>query len=678
MGIAADIAIILVAALMGGFVARRFGQPLILGYIIAGVLVGPYTGGVTVTEIHDIELLAEIGVALLLFALGLEFNFTKLQRVRAIAFIGTPIQLAITIGVGYGIGQLLGWPTYESIWFGALISLSSTMIILKTLMAQGTLGTLASRIMIGMLIVQDLAVVPMLIILPELQNLEQGLPILGFAILRAAIFLLVMVYGGMWLIPQVLKRIAAWNSRELFLVSVMAIGLGIGYVTYLVGLSFAFGAFVAGMVLSESDYSHQALSDILPLRDVFGLLFFVSVGMLIDPAFLIANLGTVLLVVLLVACAKAAVFGGITRAFGYREQIPLAVGFGLFQIGEFAFVLARVGLTRGVIRSETFALVLATAVITMILTPFATRAVEPLFQWYQRQRACPPVETSHMPHEGLHDHIIIVGYGRVGRYTGEVLHQLNMPCVVIDQDQRAVDQAKASGLPVIYGDASSPVVLEAAGVHAARLVLVVVSAALDVELVVRQVRQLDPDLHIVARATRLSQVEDLRRFGIHEIVQPEFEAGLELVRQTLLHFDIPAAEIEHLSDAIRTERYQPFETLHTDTQVLAQLRRARHALGIEWMTLPADAPVVGQRIGASGIRERTGASIAALLRNEVVVSNPGPEEVLSAGQSVAIVGTPEQRAAFRIAMTAKAEEHGSVEQVVEAHPPAPFAPPSIS
>jgi monovalent cation:H+ antiporter-2, CPA2 family len=678
MGIAADIAIILVAALLGGFVAQRLSQPLIVGYIVAGVLVGPYTGGVTVTEIHDIELLAEIGVALLLFALGLEFNFKKLQRVRAIAFIGTPIQLALTIGVGYGVGRLLGWSAYESLWFGALISLSSTMVILKTLMAQGTLGTLASRIMIGMLIVQDLAVVPMLIILPELQNLEQGLWILGFAVLRAIVFLLIMVYGGMWFIPLVLRRIAAWNSRELFLVSVMAIGLGIGYATYLVGLSFAFGAFVAGMVLSESDYSHQALSDILPLRDVFGLLFFVSVGMLIDPAFLIANLGTVLLVVLLVASAKALVFGGITRAFGYREQIPLAVGFGLFQMGEFAFVLARVGLTKGVIRSETFALILATAVITMILTPFATRAVEPLFQWYQRWRGRPQIGASHLPDEGLRDHIIIVGYGRVGRYAGEVLHQLNMPCVVIDQDQRAVDQAKASGLPVIYGDASSPVVLEAAGVHNARLVLVVVSAALDVELVVRQVRQLDPDLHIVARATRLSQVEDLRRFGIHEIVQPEFEAGLELVRQTLLHFDIPAAEIERLSDAIRTERYQPFETLHTDAQVLAQLRRARHALDIEWMTLPPDAPIVGRSIGSSGIRERTGASIAALLHNEIVVSNPGPEEVLSAGQSIAIVGTAEQRAAFRSVLTLKTGEPEFAQPVVDAPASSPYAPPSTS
>lgn len=673
MGIAADIAIILVAALAGGFVAQRLGQPLLLGYIIAGVLVGPYTGGVTVTEIHDIELLAEIGVALLLFALGLEFNFTKLQRVRAIAFFGTPIQLLVTIGLGYGIGQLLGWQPLESIWFGALISLSSTMVILKTLMALGTLGTLASRIMVGMLIVQDLAVVPMLIILPALQNLEQGLPALGYAIVRAAVFLVAMIYGGTRIIPLILKRIARWNSRELFLVSVMALGLGIGYITYLFGLSFAFGAFVAGMVLSESEYSHQALSDILPLRDVFGLLFFVSVGMLLDPAFLLANLGMVLLVVILVAVGKALIFGTITWSFGYRGAIPLAVGFGLFQIGEFAFVLERVGLANGALRTQTFNLVLATAVVTMILTPFATRAVDPLVAWFQRWRKRPAFATFHISNEDLQDHTIIVGYGRVGRYTAEVLHQLSMPCVIIDQDQHAIDHAKLNGLSVIYGDASSAIVLEAAGIHHARLVLVVVSAALDVELVVRKVRELNPELHVVARATRLSQVEELRRFGIHEIVQPEFEAGLELVRQTLLHFDIPAVEIERLSDSIRTERYQPFETLHTDARLLEQLRRARSALTIEWVNLPPDAPVVGLRVGDSRIREETGVSIAALIRDDQAVSNPGPDELLSAGQSVAIVGSEEQRAAFRRFIAPASDEAATAPDMPTVTPPAEMA-----
>src|SRR6266545_5012026 len=619
MGIAADIAIILVAALLGGFLAQRLRQPLILGYIVAGILVGPHTGGVTVTEIHDIELLAEIGVALLLFALGLEFNLQKLGRIRSIAFFGTPLQLLLTIALGFGIGALLGWSAYESLWLGALVSLSSTMVILKTLMAQGRMGTLASRIMIGMLVVQDLAVVPMLIILPELDSLGQGLGRLGLAVLYAAAFLAAMIYGGTRLIPALLKRIAAWNSRELFLISVLAIGLGIGYATYLAGLSFAFGAFVAGMVLSESEYSHQALSDVIPLRDVFGMLFFVSVGMLLDPAFLVANLGTVLLLVLLVVVGKALIFGGITRAFGYAAPTALAVGLGLFQIGEFAFVLARVGIAQGAIQPDHFALILSATVTTMVLTPFATRLVEPLGRWYGRRGGAAPLEAFQLPEAGLHNHIIIVGYGRVGRYTADVLQRLNLPCVVIDQDQQAVDRAKAAGLPVIYGDASSPVVLGAAGVQRARLALVVVSAP----------------------------IEHLQRFGIYEIVQPEFEAGLELVRQTLLHFDVPAVEIEHLSDTIRTERYQPFETLHTDAQLLSQLRRSRNALDIEWLTLPPDAPLVGQPIASSGIREHTGASIAALLHDGALLSNPGPDEVLHGGQTVAILGTPEQRNAFR-------------------------------
>ncbi|MFL5807466.1 MAG: cation:proton antiporter [Roseiflexaceae bacterium] len=643
MGIAADIAIILVAALLGGYLAQRLRQPLILGYIIAGILVGPHTGGVTVTEIHDIELLAEIGVALLLFALGLEFNFKKLERVRGIAFLGTPIQLILTIALGYGIGQAFGWPAYESLWFGALVSLSSTMVILKTLMAQGTLGTLASRIMIGMLIVQDLAVVPMLIILPELNNLERGLPQLGLAVLQAAAFLLAMIYGGTRVIPAILKRIAAWNSRELFLISVMALGIGVGYATYLVGLSFAFGAFVAGMVLSESEYSHQALSDIIPLRDVFGMLFFVSVGMLLDPAFLLANLGTVLLVVVLIALGKAAIFGGLARAFGYRGLTPIAVGLGLFQIGEFAFVLARVGISRQAISTDLYALVLAAALITMILTPFAMRAAEPVFNWYRRWRGGPPLPViPDLAHQARQDHIIIAGYGRVGRYTADVLGRLALPFVVIELDQNLMDQVKTSGIPAIYGDASSPVVLEAAGVHTARLMLVAVSAAIDVELIVRQVRQLNPDLHIVARAARRAQIDELRAFGIHEIVQPEFEAGLEMVRQSLLHFGIPALEIEQLSDTVRSELYQPFQTLHTDAHLLDRLRGTRRTLEVEWVLIPADSPLAGQSIEAAAIRQRTGASIVAVLRDTETYLNPASALVLEAGDSVAIMGTPAQ------------------------------------
>ena len=347
MGIAGDIALILVAALLGGIVARSLGLPLILGYIAAGVLVGPHTFGPSVGDVHEIELLAEIGVALLLFTIGLHFSLGELAPVRRIALLGTPVQMLLTIAFGYGAGRLLldlGW--VESVWLGALISLSSTAVVLKTLGEQGVLGTLSARVMIGMLIVQDLAIVVLLTVLPVLENVKEGLPDLGLAVLKAAAFIGTMLLLGSRVLPLLLARLAAWGSRELFMVSVVAIGVGVGYATYLVGLSFAFGAFLAGMVLSESDYSHQALAEVEPLRDVFAMIFFVSVGLLINPAFLWANFGTIALFVALVLIVKGLIFGGLARVFGYGNIVPFAVGLGLFQVGEFSFLLARGGPTR--------------------------------------------------------------------------------------------------------------------------------------------------------------------------------------------------------------------------------------------------------------------------------------------------------------------------------------------
>jgi CPA2 family monovalent cation:H+ antiporter-2 len=556
VGIAADIALILVAALVGGYVAQRLGQPLILGYIVAGVMVGPHTGGPRVGDAHEIELLAEIGVALLLFTLGIEFNLARLARVRGIAFLGTPVQIALSTLLGWGVGLLLGWSSYSALWLGAMAALSSTMVTLKTLSAQGAIGTLASRVMIGMLIVQDLAVVPMMIVLPELDSLRDGLPALGWAVLRAGLFLGAMVLVGTRVIPAVLKGIAAWGSRELFLIAVMALGLGVGYATYLAGLSFAFGAFVAGMVLSESDYGHQALSDIVPLRDIFGMLFFVSVGMLLDPRFVLAHLGDILLLVAGIGTGKALIFAAVTRAFGYTGEIPLAVGLGLFQVGEFAFVLARAGLAAGALTADQSGLVLAATLATMLLTPAVSALSAPAYALLGRWLPAPPPAPAHAEH-GLHDHIIIAGYGRVGRYIANLLSRLDHAYVVIERDQGRLDTLKAACVPVIYGDAASPVVLEAAGIHHARLLLVAVSAGIDVEGIVRRARALNPQLHIVARATRLGQLEVLRALGIHEVVQPEFEAGLEMVRQTLLHFAVPPLEIERLSDEVRAEHYKP-------------------------------------------------------------------------------------------------------------------------
>lgn len=648
MGIAADIAIIVVASLVGGLVAQRLKQPLILGYILAGVLVGPYTGGVTVTGIHDIELLAEIGVALLLFALGVEFSFRELQPVRRIALLGTPIQMLLTILYGLGIARLLGWDVISALWFGALISLSSTMVILKTLMSQGQLGTLSSRVMIGMLIVQDLAVVPLMIILPQLSNLEAGLPVLGFAVLRAAIFLAAMIFIGTRVIPRLMTAIARWNSRELFLIAVTAIALGVGYSTYLFGLSFAFGAFVAGMVISESDFSHQALGDIIPLRDIFSMLFFVSVGMLLDPRFLMANLGAVVLVVLLIAVGKGLIFAGLGRAFGYGNVVPLAVGLGLFQVGEFSFVLARVGLSTRSISTDLYSLVLTVALMTMILTPFFTRAVGPLYSLRRRWSKREPLQTINLPQEGLHDHVVIAGGGRVGQYVAQVLQRLDLAFVVVELDQWRVEQCKKAGLPVIYGDAGHPVVLEAAGIEEARLLIITAPSIAVAQSIVDHVRRLKPELHIVVRASSVEAMEALRERGVYEVVQPEFEAGLEVVRQALLHLDVSATQIQQYTDGVREELYAPLYEAHAHYHTVAQLRTASHLMDLTWVALPEKSPLVGRTIQEMRIRTRTGASVVGVIHDGALLPNPEPTYRFQAGDIVGVLGDPEQRDAFQV------------------------------
>jgi K+:H+ antiporter len=647
MGIAGDIALILVAAFLGGIVARQLGLPLILGYILAGVLVGPNTGGPTVGDVHEIELLAEIGVALLLFTIGLHFSLSELRPVRRVALTGTAIQMLLTIVFGYGFGLFLGLGSSEAIWFGALISLSSTAVVLKTLAEGGVLNTLSGRVIIGMLIVQDIAVVPLLVLLPELGNMGEGLPRLGVAVLQAALFVAVMALFGARIFPWLMARVASWNSRELFLISVVATGLGVGYGTYLFGLSFAFGAFVAGMILSQSDYSHQALADITPLRDVFAMLFFVSVGMLIDPVFLLDEAATITAIVLAVFLFKGLLFAGLARGFGYGNIVPFAVGLGLFQVGEFSFVIARVGIDVGALSSRTYSLALTTAVVTMALTPFAARAAPLLYGRWREWFPVEPLKTVDLPETGLKDHVVIVGYGRVGSFVARMLRALEQPFVVVDLDPGRADAARESRLPVVYGDAAAEPILEAAGVREARLILVTVPDAIGARLVVERVRALKPGVHIVVRSTSVEQLEDLSRLGVYEAVQPELEAGLELGRQALVHLGIGAGEIQRFSDQVRQELYAPITDRSASGGLLSRLRRASKMIETDWIELPEYSPLTGKTIGELGVRARTGASIVAIVREESVIANPGPEVTIAPGDTVGVLGTPDQRAALR-------------------------------
>ena len=646
MGIAADIVIIVVTALLGGLLAQRIRQPLVLGYILAGVIVGPY-GFAVVSDMHEIELLAEIGVALLLFALGLEFAFRDMLPVRAIALIGTPVQIAVTIAYGYGLGTWLGWEWRPALWLGALISLSSTMVVLRTLMSQGRMGTLSSRVMVGILIVQDLAVVPLMIILPQLHDPQTGLALLGLAALKAALFLALTVGVGVRWLPRVMVYIAGWNSRELFLLSITAIGLGIGYATHLVGLSFALGAFVAGMVLSESDYGHQALSDILPLRDLFGLLFFASVGMLFDPAFLFAHLYEVVVLVVFIMLGKMLIFAVLPRCFGYRNVIPLAVALTMFQVGEFSFLLARVGLKAGAIDADLYALVVTTAIATIILTPVLSGLTAPLYalrrQWFRFEA----LQSVNLPERGLRDHVVIAGGGRVGQCVAQVLRRFEVGFVVIELDGRRVEQAKAAGWPIISGDASQGVVLEASGIADARLLLITTPAIVSTQGIVDQVRRLRPDLHIVARAEGLEHMDVLYERGVYEVVQPEFEAGLEITRQALVHLDLPAIEIQNFTDAIHREHYAPLYQPPIDSRVIAQLRRTPRLLDLTWIALAPESRLIGRTLREMDIRGQTGATVVGVMRSGELHANPDIDFRFAVDDLAAVIGRPDQLAAFQ-------------------------------
>lgn len=647
MGIATDIILLVLTSFFCGLLMQRLRQPLILGYILAGVILGPHTGGLTISDAHDIELLAEIGVGLLLFALGLEFSHKDLKPVKWIALIGTPLQIGLTLALGVGIGRMLGWDLKTSIWFGALISLSSTMVILKTLMNQGWLGTLSSKVMIGMLIVQDLAVVPMLIILPLMNDPAAGMAHLGQAAIKAALFLLCMFVLGIKLLPWLMRRIAKIGSRELFLLAIIAIGLGIGYATYLIGLSFAFGAFIAGMVLNESDYGHQALSDIIPLRDVFGLLFFASVGMLLDPGFMVDHFGSILLLVLLVSLGKSLIFAAVSWLFRYGNVVPIAVGLGLFQIGEFSFVLARIGVSSGSISHDFYNLVLTTAVLTMVLTPIISAQTARLYalkkRWFQKEL----LESINFPDKGFSRHVVIAGGGRVGMQIAAALHRLSRPFVVIELDQRRIEQAKEAGYAVVYGDASHEIVLEAASMGDAALLVVTIPGIVEAQTIIAHAQRLNNRIEVVARLSDPDFFAIFSELNVTDLVYPELEAGLEMTRQALLALHIPVTEIQRQTETLRQEYFVSGMSQSKPYQTLSQFRSAEQQFDLQWLTIAAGSPLVARSIGESEIRKKTGVSVVGVLRDNQLEPNPGPQFRFQDQDLVAIIGSNEARAAFQ-------------------------------
>ena len=660
MGIATDLIIVVLAGLLGGFAARKLNQPLILGYILAGIIIGPYTGGITVSGVEEIESLAEIGVALLLFSLGLEFSIRSILPIRAVALGGTGIQIVLTIAIGLGIGSFMGWETIPSLWFSVAVISSSTAVILKTLASRRQLGTLSSRVMLGMSIVQDILVIPLMVLLVNLNSTGFSAAGILMPVVKVVIFVAVMFYVGARYIPLVLKAVVGWESRELFLLTVTAIGLGIGYLTYMFDLSFAFGAFMAGLVLSESDYGRRALSDLIPVRDIFGLLFFVTIGMLLDPFFLASRFAIILGLFAAATLGKGAVLGLVTRLFGYGRVIPLAAFFGMIPISEIAFIVLQEALDSGAIGQEIYALSLNTVIVSMILGPVISGLTAPVYSLAQKYRKPSDLRTVNIPSSGLENHVILAGGGRFSRRIGSVLRGLGMGCVIIEPNHGEFLKSKIEGLPLILGDPGQEVILDAAGIEDARLVVVTSENGPESIDIIRSVRKRNGKGKILVLSEGDEDIPLLRELSVQKIIRPDFEAELEMARQVLLHLDFPAPSVQNELNALRRVIYEPLYQVLPEYEVTSRLQAAASLMTMEWAFLDTESPLAGKTLAESAIRRKFGVSVVAVGREGKVISNPDGDFLLRPGDYVGIAGDPELNMKFLLFLKDEAKKGEAV------------------
>jgi CPA2 family monovalent cation:H+ antiporter-2 len=573
------IAIGLTAAFIGGFIARRVGLPAIVGYIVAGVAIGPFTPGLVADPVVATEL-AEIGVILLMFGVGIHFSIKDLVAVRWIALPGALIQIPVSAVLGTSLGLMLGYGIGGGLVIGLAVAVASTVVLLRALGDRNELDTDQGRIAVGWLIVQDLVTVVVLVLLPVIAPMlgavppgsgvivsgsptgDGGLADVAFAIGRAAVFLVLMVVAGARLIPWLLLQVARQGSRELFTLSVLATALGIAYAASTVfGVSFALGAFLAGLVVSESDMSHQAAADALPLRDAFAVLFFVSIGMLLDPTYLLANPIPVLAMVGLIVIAQPVTAFSIVALFGYPTRVALTVAAALGQIGEFSFIIGTLGLALGLLPDQGFQLVVAGALLSIAINPLLFGLIEPLDRRLRdqpllialgRRRIGELATIDPEQRASLVNHAVICGYGRVGRLIGPALERRGFRYAVITQQRDEVDRLRANGVIALYGDAAQTEVLEMAAMRTARLAVVATSEPNETRLIVERIRELSDGIDIVVRTHSDTEAAHLRSLGGKvQAVHGERELAVQMARYALRRFGLSSTEAEAVAQGLR-------------------------------------------------------------------------------------------------------------------------------
>jgi CPA2 family monovalent cation:H+ antiporter-2 len=653
----ADLLIILLASVPVAYLCLRLRIPLLVGLMLTGIAIGPYALGL-VPDIAGIEVLAEIGVMLLLFSIGLEFSLARLREMKRLVLLGGGLQVGLTIAIVTLAVYLLGRQVEQAVFFGFLVALSSTAIVLKSYVDRNEIDSPHGRSGVGILLFQDISIVFMLLMIPILGGQGGGSVSSVVLNLGGSLLMLVVIVAGAWfLIPKFLGRIVQLRSPEVFLLTVVLLCLGMSWVTSHFGLSLALGAFIAGVVLADSEYSHQVTAEVLPFRDVFNSIFFVSMGLLLSVSALLSNICTVLVIFVGIIVMKALIIWAIVKLLGSPQRVAAMVGLGLAQIGEFSFVLARAGQGSGLLPENDYQIFLAASILSMIATPFLID-LAPRFGVLVQSllndgsvRGIENIEEDiHLTSSGgLEQHVIIVGYGLNGRNLARVLRSVSVPYTILDVNPEEVRRAKVKGEKINFGDVTRREVLVHARIESAWVLVLAMSDPSATRRAVALARRMNDKVYIIVRTRYTVEITELLALGADEVIPEEFETSIEIFSRVLHRFGVPHETIDQQINRIRVQGYEMLRSTSLPAPAMANLNEALQQAITETVTLRADNPVIGKTLGELDLRNRTGATVVAVIRSDKTKIAPGANYVFRENDTVILSGSsPKLKAAENI------------------------------
>jgi CPA2 family monovalent cation:H+ antiporter-2 len=630
-----DIVIILLVSIPIIFLFKKLNIPSIVGFLIAGMIIGPF-GFQLISETEKIEVMAEIGVILLLFTIGLEVSFGQLIKMRRFLLLAGGTQVILTILISGLIFYLIGIPVRQSIYLGMLISLSSTAIVLKLLSDRGELEAPHGRISLNILIFQDLAIVPMFLLLPVLsEDTGKSFTEIILQLLYAFGAVGVILIAARFLMPRILFQLAKLRVREAFTVGILLLLLGTAYLTHSLGLSFALGAFIAGIILSESDLSHQVVAEILPLKDAFNSIFFVSVGLLLNIKFVLLNPFLLIIVTLGILLLKSIIIIGIIKILKYPLRVAVMTGLGLAQIGEFSFVLSQAGLNFNLFEPDFYNTFLASSIFTMLITPFLFQIIAPLaHKAGSLEKVKKKTDVEELKH-----HVIIAGFGLNGRNLARVLKETGIQYIVIELNPEVVKEEKAKGERIIYGDITKENILHLAHIESANVIVFAFSDPYSMRIGLQLAKKIKSSIYAIIRTRFTSEIEELMRLGADEVIPEEFETSLQIFSKVLERFHIPLNIIMRQVGLLRGESYSLLRKDTADIHSFVHLNEILAAGLTDTYYIDENNPHRGKTLSELNLRAETDATIIAIVRDSKTISNPSGKEQLQINDTIVITGT---------------------------------------